>query len=123
MNDDSKHAKEIWARFDVPKPDFPALARDEEWLMDAASYAADWQTCACGQMVPKQLTHEDGEPIDERLKTWGVEFLGDLLGARTAQQYERWDEAEECIGIAFDNWVRIERRTAELLTQKKGEVK
>lgn len=82
--------------------DLAAGARfTDEQSRDLAHRAANWPTCACGQLCETLPQHGDGGPQDRVLRDLGIEFFYYI-------EIERWDKA-------LTTFYQIEVRSQQLL--------
>ena len=93
-------------------------------MEEASALANSWVTCACGNQCAALPRDEDGTPEDDLLKLLGCEFnnqLQDMLILNGSDGWKDRDRFEAHVKEARRILGKIEKRSAFLLSQMKGE--
>lgn len=86
-------------------------------LITMANLSASWVTCACGNQCEIIPRSKDGVPGDFKLRSLGVNFMGQILMMK--QWYAEKNEGifEEFRSRAIEILHEIELRSAELIKE------
>lgn len=66
-----------------------------EFTMVDKDKAANWTVCACGQLSPNIGRDEEGQPVDETLAQYGLDFYHDVIGHKVDKAAETLVALEE----------------------------